>query len=115
MVTLMQLFWIFVCCMMEKTCFIAVSFLLCFSVEHWIYCDTETLLKCYLRYLLLMEKGDAFTLGLGFLGPYPSLKSVRMVNVVMRLFKKKDEAVKNWRSRAMLIDLHKTRLTIVNT
>ncbi len=32
---------------------------------------------------------------------------------MLRVFKKKDEAVKNWRSRAMLIDLHETRITLV--
>jgi hypothetical protein len=62
-----------------------------------------------------MEKGKGFTSGLGLLNPYPSLKYCRKMTVVFRLFNKKGQAVKNWRSRAMLIDLHKTRLTIVNS
>jgi hypothetical protein len=32
---------------------------------------------------------------------------------MLRIFKKKDEAVKNWRSRTMLIDLHETKITII--
>jgi hypothetical protein len=34
--------------------------------------------------------------------------------VSMRLFRRKGRAVKNWHSRAMTIDLKKTKLTIIN-
>jgi hypothetical protein len=33
---------------------------------------------------------------------------------LLRLFKRKPEAVENWHSKAMLIDPKKTRLTIIN-
>ena len=33
---------------------------------------------------------------------------------MMRLFPKKSKSVKNWHSKAMLIDLRKTRITIIN-
>ena len=65
-----------------------------------------------------IEQGEwrGFYIGAGFPQPLSLLKCLQeRVNVMMRLFKKKDEAVKNWRSRAMLIDLHKTRLIIVYT
>jgi len=32
----------------------------------------------------------------------------------MRLFRRKDTAVKNWHSRALIIDPKKTRLTIIS-
>jgi hypothetical protein len=32
---------------------------------------------------------------------------------VLKFFARRDKAVKNWHSRAMLIDLRKTKLTIV--
>jgi hypothetical protein len=51
-------------------------------------------------------------LGLGLLIPYPSLNVAGKMTVMFRLFNKKGQAVKNWRSRAMLIDLHKTKVTI---
>jgi hypothetical protein len=57
------------------------------------------------------ERGG-FTLGLGLLNPYPSLNVAGKMAVMFRLFNKKGQAVKNWRSRAMLIDLHKTKVTI---
>jgi len=34
--------------------------------------------------------------------------------VSMRLFRRKGRAVKNWHSRALLIDLKKTKLTIIS-
>jgi len=33
----------------------------------------------------------------------------------MRLFSKKGRAVKNWHARALLIDLRRTRLTLIST
>jgi hypothetical protein len=33
----------------------------------------------------------------------------------MRFFNKKRKAVKRWHSRAMIIDLRKTKVTIINT
>ena len=33
---------------------------------------------------------------------------------MLRLLRKKPEAVKNWHSKAMLIDPRKTKLTIIN-
>jgi hypothetical protein len=62
-----------------------------------------------------MEKGEAFTFGLGFLNPYPSLEIVRKEISMLRLFKKKNDVVKNWHSRAMLINPHKTRIIIINS
>jgi hypothetical protein len=35
--------------------------------------------------------------------------------VSMRLFRRKDCAVKNWHARALMIDPNKTRITIVRT
>jgi hypothetical protein len=33
----------------------------------------------------------------------------------MRFFTRKSKAVKNWHSRAMIIDLSKTKVTFINT
>jgi len=33
----------------------------------------------------------------------------------MKLFGRKDEARKKWHSKAMLIDLHKTKITLIQT
>jgi hypothetical protein len=59
---------------------------------------------------MVEEKGAASVLGSS--QPYPSLNVAGKGVFMFRIFKKKGQAVKNWRSRAMLIDLHKTKVTI---
>jgi hypothetical protein len=62
----------------------------------------------------LGERGRLQHFGWIFSTPIPPLIFVRNETNMLRLFKKKDEAVRNWHSRAILIDLHKTRVTIIH-
>jgi hypothetical protein len=57
-----------------------------------IYCDCENI--AFKLYSASQCKGERFQ---------------------MRLFSRKGRAVKNWHERALMIDLKKTKLTIVNT
>jgi hypothetical protein len=61
---------------------------------------------------LFRRKGRLHCWGWVFSSPIPSLNVAGKMTVMFRLFNKKGQAVKNWRSRAMLIDLHKTKVTI---
>jgi hypothetical protein len=54
-------------------------------------------------------------LELGFLNPYRFFDICKEGNNYVAALKKEDEAIENWHSKALLIDLRKTRITIVNT
>ena len=62
-------------------------------------------------FVSLGERGG-FTVGAGSSHPHSLINDAGKMAVMFRLFNKKGQAVKNWRSRAMLIDLHKTKITI---
>ena len=64
----------------------------CISVDHRIYYDIEI---CLIRKCFYTQVNGEISL--------------------LRLFKKKPEAIEKWHSKAMLIDPNKTRITIINT
>jgi hypothetical protein len=47
--------------------------------------------------------------------PQLNIATEKGERLLMRLFSKKGHAVKNWHTRALLIDLKKTKLTLIKT